>query len=123
MPENKVVRLNNTHTKTQVNPMPRLKRQYLGLILIAVILVMILPSINLVKSYQTLQSRQELKAEYEKKSEVLAQQLAIQKENIAKFKDPIFVEKYVRARYSYSKDGEKVFSIPELLDGGITKIK
>ena len=53
---------------------------------------------------------------------VLDKQLAIEKANIAKLKDPIFIEKYARLRY-YSKDGEKVFLIPELSDGGVTKIK
>lgn len=125
--QKKIVRLNNEFTTQQLNQMQQTnkqvpKRRYLGLILVAVILVMVLPTINLVKSYQTLQSRLELKAKYEEKSVVLDKQLAIEKANIAKLKDPIFIEKYARLRY-YSKDGEKVFLIPELSDGGVTKIK
>ena len=69
--QKKIVRLNNEFTAQQLNRIQTNnkqvpKRRYLGLILVAVILVMILPTINLVKSYQTLQSRLELKAEYEK---------------------------------------------------------
>ena len=125
--QKKIVRLNNEFTTQQLNQIQQTnnqvpKRRYLGLILVAVILVMVLPTINLVKSYQTLQSRLELKAKYEEKSVVLDKQLAIEKANIAKLKDPIFIEKYARLRY-YSKDGEKVFLIPELSDGGVTKIK
>ena len=125
--QKKIVRLNNEFTTQQLNQIKQTnnqvpKRRYLGLILVAVILVMVLPTINLVKSYQTLQSRLELKAKYEEKSVVLDKQLAIEKANIAKLKDPIFIEKYARLRY-YSKDGEKVFLIPELSDGGVTKIK
>ena len=125
--QKKIVRLNNEFTTQQLNQIQQInnqvpKRRYLGLILVAVILVMILPTINLVKSYQTLQSRLELKAEYEKKSDALDKQLAIEKADIVKLKDPIFIEKYARLRY-YSKDGEKVFLIPELSDGGVTKIK
>ncbi|WP_394204958.1 FtsB family cell division protein [Lactococcus chungangensis] len=125
--QKKIVRLNNEFTTQQLNQIQQInnqvpKRRYLGLILVAVILVMVLPTINLVKSYQTLQSRLELKAKYEEKSVVLDKQLAIEKANIAKLKDPIFIEKYARLRY-YSKDGEKVFLIPELSDGGVTKIK
>ena len=125
--QKKIVRLNNELTTQQLNQIQQInnqvpKRRYLGLILVAVILVMVLPTINLVKSYQTLQSRLELKAKYEEKSVVLDKQLAIEKANIAKLKDPIFIEKYARLRY-YSKDGEKVFLIPELSDGGVTKIK
>ncbi|CAM3140688.1 FtsB family cell division protein [Lactococcus laudensis] len=125
--QKKIVRLNNEFTTQQLNQMQQTnkqvpKRRYLGLILVAVILVMVLPTINLVKSYQTLQSRLELKAKYEEKSVVLDKQLAIEKADIAKLKDPIFIEKYARLRY-YSKDGEKVFLIPELSDGGVTKIK
>ena len=125
--QKKIVRLNNEFTTQQLNQIQQTnnqvpKRRYLGLILVAVILVMVLPTINLVKSYQTLQSRLELKAKYEEKSVFLDKQLAIEKANIAKLKDPIFIEKYARLRY-YSKDGEKVFLIPELSDGGVTKIK
>ena len=125
--QKKIVRLNNEFTTQQLNQIQQTnnqvpKRRYLGLILVAVILVMVLPTINLVKSYQTLQSRLELKAKYEEKSVVLDKQLAIEKANIAKLNDPIFIEKYARLRY-YSKDGEKVFLIPELSDGGVTKIK
>ena len=125
--QKKIVRLNNEFTAQQLNRIQTNnkqvpKRRYLGLILVAVILVMILPTINLVKSYQTLQSRLELKAEYEKKSDALDKQLAIEKADIVKLKDPIFIEKYARLRY-YSKDGEKVFLIPELSDGGDTKMK
>ena len=125
--QKKIVRLNNEFTAQQLNRIQTNnkqvpKRRYLGLILVAVILVMILPTINLVKSYQTLQSRLELKAEYEKKSDALDKQLAIEKADIVKLKDPIFIEKYARLRY-YSKDGEKVFLIPELSDGGVAKIK
>ena len=125
--QKKIVRLNNEFTTQQLNQIQQInnqvpKRRYLGLILVAVILVMVLPTINLVKSYQTLQSRLELKAKYEEKAVVLDKQLAIEKANIAKLKDPIFIEKYARLRY-YSKDGEKVFLIPELSDGGVTKIK
>ena len=125
--QKKIVRLKNEFTAKQLKRMQKNnkqvpKRRYLGLILVAVILVMILPTINLVKSYQTLQSRLELKAEYEKKSDALDKQLAIEKADIVKLKDPIFIEKYARLRY-YSKDGEKVFLIPELSDGGVTKMK
>ena len=125
--QKKIVRLNNEFTTQQLNQMQQTnkqvpKRRYLGLILVAVILVMVLPTINLVKSYQTLQSRLELKAKYEEKSVVLDKQLAIEKADIAKLKDPIFIEKYARLRY-YSKSGEKVFLIPELSDSGVTKIK
>ena len=125
--QKKIVRLNNEYTAQQLNQLQTTqqqvpKRRYLGLILVVVILVMVLPTINLVTSYQTLQSRLALKTEYEKKSVVLDKQLAIEKADIVKLKDPIFIEKYARLRY-YSKDGEKVFLIPELSDGGVTKIK
>ena len=125
--QKKIVRLNNEFTAQQLNRIQTNnkqvpKRRYLGLILVAVILVMILPTINLVKSYQTLQSRLELKAEYEKKSDALDKQLAIEKADIVKLKDPIFIESYACLR-CYSKDGEIVFLIPELSDGGVTKMK
>ena len=99
------------------------KRRYLGLILVTVILLMMLPTINLVKSYQTLQSRRTLQVKYDKKSAQLDQQLVIKKANITKLQDPLFIEKYARAKFSYSKQDEKVFPIPDLSDGGVTDIK
>ena len=99
------------------------KRRYLGLILVTVILLMMLPTINLVKSYQTLQSRRTLKVKYDKKSAQLDQQLVIKKANITKLQDPLFIEKYARAKFSYSKQDEKVFPITDLSDGGVTDIK
>ena len=72
---------------------------------------MMLPTINLVKSYQTLQSRRALQVKYDKKSAQLDQQLVIKKAN------------YARAKFSYSKQDEKVFPIPDLSDGGVTDIK
>ncbi|GFH42638.1 hypothetical protein Hs30E_11890 [Lactococcus hodotermopsidis] len=128
MAEKKIVRLNNDYTNQRLNTLQTSykkvpKRKHLGLILITVILLMALPTINLVKSYETLQSRKALKAEYQEKSVALDKQVEIKKADIKKLKDPIFVEKYARAKFSYSKDGEKVFSIPELADGGMTKGK
>ena len=61
--QKKIVRLNNEFTTQQLNQMQQTnkqvpKRRYLGLILVAVILVMVLPTINLVKSYQNMKKNQ-----------------------------------------------------------------
>lgn len=124
----KIVRLNNEYTTQQLNQMQEVthknpKRRYLAMILIVIILVMMLPTINLIKSYQVLQSRRTLKIKSEKQSAQLDRQLAIKKANIDKLQDPTFIEKYARAKYLYSKDGEKVFPISELSDGGVTDKK
>ncbi|GFH40502.1 FtsB family cell division protein [Lactococcus insecticola] len=126
MAEKKIVRLNNEFTNQRLNDIQTSykkapKRKHLGLILVAVILVMALPAINLVKSYETLQSREALKTKYEAKSASLDKKIATKKADIVKLKNPIFIEKYARAKYYYSKDGEKVFSIPDLSDGGVVK--
>lgn len=124
----KIVRLNNQYTTQQLNQMQAdskktPKRGYLAMILIVIILVMMLPTINLVKSYQVLQSRRALRIKSEKQSTQLDRQLAIKKANIDKLQDPTFISKYARAKYLYSKDGEKIFPISELSDGGVTDKK
>ena len=68
----KIVRLNNEYTTQQLNQMQEVthknpKRRYLAMILIVIILVMMLPTINLIKSYQVLQSRRTLKIKSEKR--------------------------------------------------------
>lgn len=75
------------------------------------------------KSYQVLQSRRVLRIKSEEQSTQLDRQLAIKKANIDKLQDPTFVAKYARAKYLYSKDGEKIFPISELSDGGVTDKK
>lgn len=126
--DKKIVRLNNEYTTQQLNQMQAgskksRKRGYLAMILVVIILVMMLPTINLIKSYQVLQSRRILKLKSEKQSAQLDRKLAIKKANIDKLQDPTFIAKYARAKYLYSKDGEKIFPISELSDGGVTEKK
>jgi cell division protein DivIC len=125
MTERKIMPLNNHFvnqqmTNHQIFRPKNKKRRYLGLILIAVILVMTLSTINLIKSYQTLQEREVLKVTYGKKLTTLNEKIAVKKADVIKLKDPIFLEKYARAKHYYSKDGEKIFLILDLPDGGIT---
>jgi len=95
------------------------RRRHLGIILIGAMLLFALASMSLVNAYQNLQKQVGLEQEAIKKNKDLDDKATLKSTEIAKLKDPQFLEKYARARYSYSKSGEKVFTAPDLTNGGI----
>ena len=70
------------------------RNRFMGLVLILVMLLFILPTYNLAQSYQSLQDKKDI---------------------AKKLKDDDYATKYARAKYSFSKDGEFVYTIPDLL--------
>ncbi|GBG96877.1 septum formation initiator family protein [Lactococcus termiticola] len=95
------------------------RRRHLGIILIGAMLLFALASMSLVNAYQNLQKQVTLEQEAIKKDKDLDDKATLKSTEISKLKDPQFIEKYARARYSYSKNGEKVFTAPGLVNGGI----
>lgn len=121
MPRANVVQLNNDYIKDQhlqkryELEVATKRRRFLGWILLLVMLLFILPTYNLIMSYQDLQDKHQeviqLKAEHKK----LSQEVADKQLLITQMKDETFAAKYARAKYYYSKPGELVFSLPDLL--------
>ena len=120
MPKN-IVQLNNRFIQDEnqrrryVDQERRKRNRFMGWVLILVILLFILPTYNLYQSYQTLLQRREQYAKLQEKYQTLSEEEAYQYDIAAKLKDDRYADKYARAKYSFSKEGEYIYTIPDLL--------
>lgn len=116
--------MNNKYIKKYIKDESQRKRfleerkkrnRFMGLVLILVMLLFILPTYNLAQSYQSLQDKKEQYKQLEKEYQKTSEQKEYQKDIAKKLKDDDYATKYARAKYSFSKDGEFVYTIPDLL--------
>ena len=120
MPRN-IVQLNNQyiHDEAQrrryLEAERRKKNRFMGWVLILVILLFILPTYNLVQSYQTLLERREKLVELQKKYDELSKEKDYQANLAKRLKDDDYAAKYARSKYFYAKEGETIYNIPDLL--------
>ncbi len=93
----------------------RQRNRFIGWVLILVVLLFILPIFNLVRNREVLEQRRKHYREMDQQY----QQLEREEERLAnlakKLEDDDYASKYMRARYYYSKDGETIYTIPDLL--------
>ncbi|MBF8970777.1 MULTISPECIES: septum formation initiator family protein [unclassified Streptococcus] len=93
----------------------RQRNRFIGWVLILVVILFILPIFNLANTRQVLEQRQKQYREMDQQY----QQLEKEEERLAtlakKLEDDDYASKYMRARYYYSKDGETIYTIPDLL--------
>ncbi|EGU68617.1 septum formation initiator [Streptococcus australis ATCC 700641] len=87
----------------------------MGWVLILIILLFILPTYNLAQSYQTLQKRKQQYVQLQEQYQQTLEEKEYQKDIVEKLKDDEYAAKYARAKYSFSKDGEYIYTIPNLL--------
>lgn len=121
MKKSKIVQINNSyiqdeHLKQRYEAEETKKRhRFLGVTMVLIVLLFILPTYNMVSSYVKLNDKKTeiktLKATYKDVQE----QTNKQKELARRLKDETYVEKYARAKYYYSLEGEVVFLLPDLL--------
>ncbi|HFH8252572.1 TPA: septum formation initiator family protein [Streptococcus agalactiae] len=93
----------------------RRKNRLMGWVLIFVMLLFILPTYNLVKSYRTLQERRQEVVKLTKDYQTLTNRTENQKLLAKQLKNPDYVQKYARAKYYFSKTGEMIYLLPDLL--------
>ena len=116
-----IVQLNNQYIndentkKRYVEEENRKRNRFMGWILIVVMLLFILPTYNLVKSYQTLQERKEQVVSLQKSYDKLVVETDAEKLLADHLKDDTYVEKYARAKYYLSRSGETIYPLPNLL--------
>ena len=117
----KIVQMNNSFIQNEYQRRKymmeeRQKRnRFMGWVLILIMLLFILPTYNLAQSYQTLQERKQPYVQLQEKYQQTIEEKEYQKDIAAKLKDDEYAAKYARAKYSFSKDGEYVYTIPNLL--------
>lgn len=108
--------INDENTKKRyVEEENRKRNRFMGWILIVVMLLFILPTYNLVKSYQTLQERKEQVVSLQKSYDKLVVGTDAEKLLADRLKDDTYVEKYARAKYYLSRSGETIYPLPNLL--------
>ncbi len=116
-----IVQLNNQYIndentkKRYVEEENRKRNRFMGWILIVVMLLFILPTYNLVKSYQTLQERKEKVVALQKDYKKLVVETDAEKLLAERLQDDTYVEKYARAKYYLSRSGETIYPLPNLL--------
>ena len=116
-----IVQLNNQYIndentkKRYVEEENRKRNRFMGWILIVVMLLFILPTYNLVNSYQTLQERKEQVVSLQKSYDKLVVETDAEKLLADRLKDDTYVEKYARTKYYLSRSGETIYPLPNLL--------
>lgn len=93
----------------------RQKNRFIGWILILVTLFFILPAYNLVSNYVLLEEKKAQIIELKEDYEALKEESKEQQELAQRLQNPEYLEKYARAKYYYSLEGEIIYSSPELL--------
>ena len=116
-----IVQLNNSfiqneHQRRRYLMKERQKRnRFMGWVLILMILLFILPTYNLVQSYQTLLERRQKLVELQEKYDELSREKEYQENLSKRLKDDDYAAKYARAKYFYAKEGATIYNIPDLL--------
>ena len=116
-----IVQLNNQYIQDEnqrrryLEEERRKKNRFMGWVLILVMLLFILPTYNLVQSYQTLLGRRQKLVELQEKYDELSKEKEYQENLSKRLKDDDYAAKYARAKYFYAKEGETIYNIPDLL--------
>lgn len=116
-----IVQLNNQYIQDEnqrrryLEEERRKKNRFMGWVLILVMLLFILPTYNLVQSYQTLLERRQKFVELQEKYDELSKEKEYQENLSKRLKDDDYAAKYARAKYFYAKEGETIYNIPDLL--------
>lgn len=121
MKTSKIVQLNNDFTQ-RANSLKRYqetdhyrRNRLMGWVLVVTMLVFILPVYNLVSNYVKLQEKEAKMVQLTETYEELTRRAKEEKELAKNLKETSYVEKYARAKYYYSRDGEMIFPLPDLV--------
>ncbi|MBO4107126.1 septum formation initiator family protein [Streptococcus suis] len=121
MKKSKIVQINNAYIQNQREKSKltlaekRQKNRFMASILILVVFLFILPTYNLVQSYQTLKDRESQLVELENQYQNLVAEQEERAALVKQLENEDFAAKYVRAKYQWSKEGEFIYNIPGIL--------
>ncbi len=116
-----ILKINNQYTQQELPKRKkneddhRQKTRFMGLILVLVVFLFILPTYNLVQSYNSLQEKKEQLVKLEEQYHQLVREEKIESSLLTKLKDKEYAAKYIRAKWQFSKEGEFIYNIPGLL--------
>ncbi|MDO5079499.1 septum formation initiator family protein [Streptococcus minor] len=121
MKKSNILQINNDFIKNELQKRKkndvenRQKTRFMGLILVLAIFLFILPTYNLVESYNTLKDKEKQLVQLKERQQELIRQEKLESSLVTKLKDEEYAAKYIRAKLQYSKDGEFIYNIPGLL--------
>ncbi|MGY3749898.1 FtsB family cell division protein [Vagococcus acidifermentans] len=90
------------------------RRRRLTLVFVLAIVFFSIAGFNLFRNGQRLLALQEKKEEVKAEQTEVSQEKKVLKNEVQLLKDDEYVAKLARAKYFYSKEGEQVYSIPQL---------
>ena len=90
------------------------RRRRLGIMFASALLMFSLIGFNLFRNSQHLLTLKESRGQVEKEYKGIAKEKKNLKREVDLLNDTEYVEKIARAKYFYSKEGEQVYSIPDL---------
>lgn len=121
MKKSNILQINNRYIQEELRKSNSYKQEkqrknrFMGAILVLVVFLFILPTYNLVETYNKIGENETKLIELEQRYEQLTEEVTLEKSLLTKLEDEEYATKYVRARYQYSKEGEIVYNIPGLL--------
>lgn len=119
--ESSVIQLDNQYIKDEATRKrfeaeeERKRHRFMGWLLFFLILLFILPTNGMVKSYGNLKEQKKEISKLKKEYEEIQIEVTKKKDLAASLKDEDFVAKYARAKYYYSFDGETIYLLPDLI--------
>ena len=99
------------------------RNRFMGWILFVVVLLFILPTYNLVETYMNIKQQEKEVLSLQKDYDKLSDQTKERKDLAKKLKDDAFAEKYARAKYYYSREGESIYPVPSFLTYSEAKLE
>ncbi len=121
MKKSNILQINNRYIQEELQKNKlsrqekRRKNRFMGMILILAVFLFILPTYNLVQSYQNIQEQEKQLADLQKRYEELTKQEEKESSLVKKLENEDYATKYIRAKYQYSKEYEFIYNIPGLL--------
>lgn len=91
------------------------RNRFLGMTMVLIVLLFILPTYNMMANFIKLQEKKAEIVTLQKAYEDLEGETAKQQELARRLQNDEYVEKYARAKYYYSLEGEVVYLLPDLL--------
>lgn len=91
------------------------RNRFLGMTMVLIVLLFILPTYNMMANFIKLQEKKAEIVTLQKAYAELEGETAKQQELARRLQNDEYVEKYARAKYYYSLEGEVVYLLPDLL--------
>lgn len=118
--ESNVASIGNQFTKEQIKQFNRqqkriiFRRRRLAVIFAVALVIFVLSGFNLLRSYQRINDLNKAKAAAEATQAELTTKVASLEYDVKLLEDPVYLQKLARQKYFYTKEGELVFSIPQI---------